>query len=128
MKPTTFETVNNFQGVTMNVKKETVSSSKLTVIFENNSSNQGIFGECFSLERKFDEKWYQVPISISGNYAFTSIGYNLNSGETRELMVDWKWLYGSLGAGEYRIIKDILDFRGTGDYDTYYLAAEFSIN
>ena len=30
--------------------------------------------------------------------------------------------------GEYRIIKDILDFRGTGDFDTHYLAAEFTVD
>lgn len=127
-KPTAFEAVNNFDGVTMTVKEETVSSSKLTVMFKNNSSSQCIYGEYFSLEKKLNEKWYQVPVVIGGDYGFNTIGYNLASGETGELVVDWKWLYGSLDAGEYRIVKDILDFRRTGDYDNYYLAAEFSIN
>lgn len=127
-KPTAFEAVNNFDGVTMNVKEETASSTKLTVVFENKSSSQCIFGEYFSLEKKLNGKWYQVPVAISGNYGFNTIGYKLATGETRELAVDWKWLYGSLDAGEYRIVKDIMDFRGTGDYDNYYLAAEFSIN
>jgi len=49
-------------------------------------------------------------------------------GENEEWKVDWSWLYGSLDTGEYRIVKDILDFRKTGDYDKYYLAAVFLIS
>jgi hypothetical protein len=51
----------------------------------------------------------------------------LASGDASEKVVDWNWIYGSLDAGEYRLVKDISNFRGTGDYDTYYLAAEFTI-
>lgn len=126
-KPTTFETVNNFDGVTMTVKKRTASATKLTVVLENNSSSQCTYGEYFELEKKINEIWYQVPVTIEGNYGFNSIGYDLSSGDDREWAVDWNWLYGSLDAGEYRIVKDILDFRGTGDYDTYFLSAEFTI-
>jgi hypothetical protein len=64
---------------------------------------------------------------VEGDYGFVDIGYDLSPGEENKWDVDWKWLYGSLEAGEYRIITDILDFRATGDYDTYYLAAEFII-
>lgn len=127
-KPTEFDSLNYLDGVTMTVKEETVSPSKLVVLFTNNSTRKCIFGEFFSLEKKLNEKWYQVPVAISGNYGFNSIGYNLPPGENMEFTVDWKWLYGSLDTGEYRIVKDILDFRGTGDYDIYYLAGEFSIN
>lgn len=126
-KPTLYETVNNFDGVTMTVKKETALSAKLTVIFKNNSSSQCIYGEYYCLEKKINGRWYQVPVVIDGSYGFNSIGYDLASGDDREWVADWDWLYGSLGAGEYRIVKDISDFRGTGDYDIYYLAAEFTI-
>jgi len=48
-------------------------------------------------------------------------------GENGEWNIEWDWLYGSLDTGEYRIVKNILDFRSTGDYDQYKLAAEFTI-
>ncbi len=127
LKPTTYKTVNNFAGVTMTVKKGTASATKLTVLLDNNSSSQCTYGEYFELEKKINEIWYKVPVTIDGNYGFYSIGYDLSPGDDGEWAVDWNWLYGSLDAGEYRIIKDILDFRGTGDYDTYFLAAEFIV-
>jgi outer membrane murein-binding lipoprotein Lpp len=127
-KPTKYDIVNNFEGVSMTVKEGTVSPSGLTVVLESKISGECIYGSFYSLEKEIDGKWCQVPVAIEGAYAFSAIGYSLPSGESRELSVDWKWLYGDMGTGKYRIVKDISDFRGTGDYDVYYLAAEFSIN
>jgi hypothetical protein len=126
-KTTTYETVNNFDGVNMIVKKGTDSSTKLTVAIENNSNSKCIYGEYFCLEKKINGRWHRVPVTMDGNYGFNDIGYNLASGATGEMVVDWNWLYGSLDTGEYRIVKDIMDFRGSGDYDTYYLDAKFTI-
>ena len=127
-KTTIYEAVNNFHDVSIAVKKVTVSNNGLTVVFENNSNKMCTYGEEFLLEMKINGEWYQVPVAIEGNYGFKSIGYEVASGQTREWSVEWQWLYGSLGIGEYRMVKNVLDFRQTGDYDTYFLAAEFSIH
>ncbi|WP_042475535.1 immunoglobulin-like domain-containing protein [Bacillus ndiopicus] len=127
-EPTKYETINNFDGVTMIVKKGTASSTGLTVICENNSDKQIIYGEHFWLEKKIKGKWYQVPFSLTGNHAFTDIGYNLDSFSTKEWTVDWDWLYGSLDNDEYRIVKEMVDFRDTGDYDKYHLTAVFTVD
>lgn len=128
LKSTEYETVNNLEGVIMTVKEGTVSPNGLVLIHENNSDKECIYGEFFILEKKIDDKWYEVPVTIEGNYGFEDIGHELVPGDNKEWETDWQWLYGSLSKGEYRIIKDILDFRETGDYDTYYLAAEFTID
>lgn len=127
-EPTTYETVNNLAGVTMTVKEGTVSYTGLTVVFENNSDDQCTYGEYFLLEKKINEIWYQVPVAVDGNYGFEDIGYDLDSGDSREWEINWDWLYGSLDTGEYRIVKDILAFRGTENYDKYYLVAEFIVH
>lgn len=124
---TPYEKINNFDGVSMTVDEETVSNTGLTVVFENNSSNQSIYGEYFSLENKINGQWHQVPVIVDSDYGFNDIGYNLDSGDSRDLKVDWDWLYGSLDAGEYRIVKDVLDISSTEDYHKYYLVAEFTI-
>ncbi len=126
--PSTYENVNNLDNVTMTLKEDTVTPTGLTVVFENNSEKECIFGEYFELEKSIDDVWYKVPVAIEGEYGFHSIGYPLTSGETREWEVDWNWLYGSLKRGKYRIIKDVLDLKETGNYETYYLAAEFEIS
>lgn len=124
---TTYEIVNNFDGVIMIEKENTVSSSGLTVIFKNNTDKQCIYGEYYILEKRINQKWYLVP-AIIDNYGFNLIGYDLPPGNSREMEVNWEWLYGNLDAGEYRIVKDILNFGKTGDYDKYYLAAEFTVD
>lgn len=128
LKPTKIETVGDFDDVTMVVKKETVSPKGSILVFENKSNNLAIYGEYFLLEQKINDKWYEVPISIDGDYGFNDIGYELNTGESREYEMNWEWLYGILEIGDYRIIKDILDFKEIGDYHKYYLSAEFEIN
>jgi len=128
LESTAHETVNNLDGVTMDVKKETVSSTGLTVIFENNSDKLCIYGDYFLLEKEIAGKWYEVPVILDDDYGFNDIGYEVDSAEVGEWAVDWEWLYGDLDTGKYRIVKDILDFRKAGDYDKYHLAAEFLID
>ena len=127
-EPSIYKTVNNLEGVTMTAKKGTVSAIGLTVIFENNSDKQCIFGEYFHLEKKIEGNWYQVPVALDDNYGFGDIGYDLDSSSVKEWTVKWDWLYGRLDSGDYRIVKNILDFRKTGDYEEHYLAAEFTVN
>lgn len=128
MEPTIYETVNNFDGITMNVKDGTVSSSGLTVIFENKSDKQGVYGEYFLLEKNINGKWYQVPVTLDDELEFPMIGYDLAPSDVNEWTVDWGIIYGNLDAGEYRIVKYVHDFRISGDYDKYNLAAEFTVN
>ncbi|WP_026477898.1 immunoglobulin-like domain-containing protein [Alkaliphilus transvaalensis] len=122
-----YHTLNSFDSVKMTVINDSISNTGLTLYFENSSNYNCIFGEHYWLEKKINGNWYRVPVMIEGNYGFNDIGYNLSSGSDANWTVDWKWLYGSLDSGEYRIIKDILNFRSAGDFDTYYLAAEFLI-
>ena len=128
LEPTIYETVNNFDRVTMNVKSGTVSSSGLTVILVNKSDKQVVYGEDFLLEKNINGKWYQVPVTLDGELAFPMIGYDLNPSDVNEWTIGWDIIYGNLDAGEYRIVKDVLDFRKSGDYDNYNLAAEFTVN
>ncbi|WP_138417488.1 immunoglobulin-like domain-containing protein [Aquibacillus sediminis] len=127
-QPTTYESVNNIDGITIDVKKGTISSAGLTVILENTSDKQYTYGEYYMLEKTINGSWYQVPIVLDENYGFNDIGYELASSDVSEWTVDWDWLYGNLENGQYRLVKDVLDVREPGDYDTYYLAAEFTIN
>ena len=58
---------------------------------------------------------------------WTAEAWIIPMNDTVEWEVDWEWLYGSLTEGRYRIGKEIMDFRGTGDYDKEMHYAEFEI-
>ncbi len=60
-EPTSYNTVNNLEGVTMIVKNGTDTSTGLTITFENHLEKKFSFGGDFLLEKIFDGKWYQVP-------------------------------------------------------------------
>ena len=56
-----------------------------------------------------------------------AVAWSISMGSMTEWQVDWEWLYGSLAPGHYRIGKEIMNFRGTGDYDKEMYYAEFEI-
>jgi len=124
-KPTTVDIVNNLKGVSMTTKVGTVSPTKVTVVFENTAKRHYIYGTEFQLEGKIDDIWYTVPAIREGT--FNAIGIILFSESQRDLTIDWGWLYGTLNPGEYRVLKRIIDSRAPGDYDSFVLAAEFTI-
>lgn len=83
-------------------------------------------GSAYSLLVYSNGGWSAVP-TLPGEVAWDEIAYLVLANSSVEFELDWEWLYGELPAGTYRIAKDFMDFRGTGDYDmqTYY--ADFEI-
>ena len=85
-------------------------------------------GDDFVLQQKKEGQWEEVPVVVEGNYGFHAVAYPLPAGETKEQELDWKWLYGQLAPGEYRIAKGVDDFRASGDFDEYTIYAQFLLN
>ncbi|MBE6884940.1 MAG: hypothetical protein E7487_10075 [Ruminococcaceae bacterium] len=82
-------------------------------------------GADYYLEKKDGNEW--TAAETISDLIFTAIGYTIPLDQTTTWEINWEFAYGELPAGDYRICKDIMDFRGAGDYTerTYY--AEFSI-
>ncbi len=85
-------------------------------------------GTEFALEILNDGKWEEAPITIEGEYGFNAVAFMIPAGERTEVELPWEWLYGELEAGEYRVKKSVMDFRGSGDYDKYTVYAQFILN
>ena len=86
-------------------------------------------GSYYIIETYNGSGW--LPVDYKDNemeVAWTDEAWIIPMNDTVEWKVDWEWLYGNLPNGKYRIGKEIMDFRDTGDYDekTYY--ANFKIN
>ncbi len=74
-------------------------------------------GEWFKLEKTVNDKWQEVETNPLIDYAWNQIAYKIKKNDITELKVEWKWLYGELQPGFYRLSKEITDFRKTKDYD-----------
>ncbi|MBS5934216.1 MAG: hypothetical protein KIC94_15260 [Clostridiales bacterium] len=114
------------EGISMSVQMDSVTKKGAVITLLNKSDKDYQYGDQYYLQKHEDGRWYDVPYVIE-NYGFNDIAYGLEKNNKSEFKVDWNWLYGELEPGEYRIVKDIMDFRDTGDYDVYTLTAEFII-
>ncbi len=112
--------------VSMSIQDRTLTKEGVTLILKNDSEDEYTYGEAYEVQKKEDGTWVEIPTVIE-NYGFQSIGYILGGKQEKEVPINWKWLYGELEAGEYRIVKDALYIREAGDYDTYHLSATFTI-
>lgn len=121
------EQVNDLTNVRLEIVKNTLSREGFTLRIVNDSDKTLVYNGSFFLEQKVDGKWYEVNDILGGKFGFEDIGYETNPQDSSELVIEWEWLYGKLNSGEYRLIKDVLDFRASGDYDKHYLAVEFEL-
>ena len=113
------------EGVTMEVTH--VTDSLVTVVFENDTDKEIETGDYFWLERRTGNGWEALDPVID-NYGFSEIAYFVEKDRPLKLEVRYDWLFGKLEPGEYRIVKQVDDFRGTGDFDTYKYRAEFTVD
>ena len=85
-------------------------------------------GSWYTLENWTNEKgWNEMPYVIEGEIGWTAEAWMIPLEGTCEWEIDWEWLYGKLSAGKYRIGKEIMDFKGPGDYDTKIIYTEFEV-
>lgn len=85
-------------------------------------------GSYYSLEIWDGESWTAVePLPQEYEIAWTEEAWNIPMEDSTQWVVNWEWLYGSLSAGTYRLGKELMDFRDTGDYDQQMSYAQFTI-
>jgi len=87
-------------------------------------------GSYYVLEQEVLGVWCIVEYAEDARgmeICWTAEAWIIPMNDTVEWEVDWGWLYGSLEPGHYRIGKEIMDFRETGDFDKEMYYAEFEI-
>ncbi len=71
--------------------------------------------------------WREMPYITEDEVGWTEEAQKIPMNDTCEWTVNWDWLYGSLPPGKYRIGKEIIDFRSTGNYDNSIYFVEFEV-
>lgn len=116
-------------GVTLSAKD--VTPTGLTIVCTQsggNPSGELDTGSYYIIQKYEDGEWSDVEwLPQEYDVGWTAEAWIIPMNDVVEWEVDWEWLYGELPAGKYRIGKEIMDFRGAGDFDQEFHYAEFNI-
>ena len=115
--------VTSNEKVSLTIKEGSLSSTKATLILENNSTEDLGYSDSYEIEVKRDNDWYKINVDIGFNEPL----YIIEPNQSQELDINWENGYGSLTRGEYRIIKDVMLLNDDDTYEDFYIAAEFTI-
>ena len=117
------------------ISAKDVTSTGATFVFENYDgfkTGSLQFGEDYRLEVLTEKGWENVPYSQelgTDTPVWCGLAHLVNtSSPFTEHKIDWSYLYGSLPNGKYRLVKNIMDFRKTADFDTFTAYSYFEIN
>ena len=122
--------------VSLKVKSESLTKSSVSLILENHTDDNYIYGNYYSIEyQKKDGIWYKIIPNSKMN--FNMIGYILKANDSNEIIINWEEAYGKLSSGKYRIIKEVyvesqqleepIDMNEFEISQTIYVSAEFTI-
>lgn len=84
-------------------------------------------GSPYVIERVVNGVWLPVGTKPGLDLVWTMEGWMIRPNDTTKWDVNWDFLYGELEPGLYRIQKEIMNFRGPGDYTQKPYYAEFAI-
>lgn len=115
--------MNDLDGVTMNIKEDTLTNEGATIIIKDVSSKNNIYGVSYRIDEFIDSSWEALK-PIIDNYAWTTQGYYVNENNILEMNINWKWLYGKLKPGKYRIVKNTSE---PGEGTEHYITVDFEI-
>lgn len=114
-------------GLTMGV--EDLTPAGCTLVFTQSGGNvtgKLQTGAAYWLYR-WDEDGNWKEVTVEEPLFWYDLAYGINQNGTSRLETSWEQPFGALEAGRYRIGKEVMDFRGGGDYDTYMIYAEFDL-
>lgn len=117
-----FDDQAQIQDVSMYVGEESITKEAvaLTLVLENKSDEQYVYGEDHHLEINVNNIWYIVPLKEGS--AWKAIGYILLPNSVTEIMFKIGAFYEDLVPGDFRIIK-----RLSGEDESGFVMAYFSI-
>ena len=112
---------------------ENVTSTGVTLVCKHSSEKElaDVYqletGSYYSLEVLDEGEYIPVEHSIE-NLTWTSEAWVISKDSDNIWSLDWEWLYGKLPKGEYRIGKEIINFREVGIFDKIMVYGYFTIS
>ncbi len=127
---TTFRVYGDIDKWGISLRAKDITKTGLTILIEQFGgapTGELETGADYSLETNINNEWQPVKTKDGVAPIWTLLAYSINKNDIKEFKVDWKWLYGELEPGFYKLKKEIMDFRAAGDYDTETYELYFTI-
>ena len=115
-------------GLTFEAKDVTAKGMTLVIRQEGGVELTGQIntGDPYGIKMREGDTWVEVPL-LREDIAWNAVAYLVPTGGELEQNLNWSWMYGELEAGEYLLVKSFMDFRATGDYDTFTFSVPFTV-
>lgn len=127
--PSAADLPDNTLGITLTAKD--VTPEGMTLVCTQSGGDEVrdmLTGTWYTLELYTVDGWKQLDYAVDTAIAWEDIGWVINMEGVTEWQVSWKWLYGSLDAGTYRISKEILyALPAQGGYSKQICCAVFTV-
>ena len=115
-------------GITLSCDKVTPKGLRLKIEqFGGNPSGELQTGAAYTLETAVGDEWQPLETKTGEPLVWNSLAYRIKKNDITEMNIDWEYGYGELKHGYYRLRKEIMDFRESGDYDTETYEVYFTI-
>ena len=88
----------------VNMTVTEISNGVVTAVIDNQSGQEFMYGKDYSLRKKIDGKWYNLPF-VETNIGFDDVGICLPDLEQHTVTCYLK-VFGELEEGEYMLVKD----------------------
>ncbi len=109
--------------IIMTIKDGTLTNKSVTLVLINNSDKKIQYGSSYEIEIKKNDEWHKINAELN----FTLQLFILESKKKNEFKLNFEEGYGKLPSGTYRVIKKIDKEKEDGLFDSFYVAAEFTI-
>jgi len=84
-------------------------------------------GSWFKIEKIVEDDWQELSTNPLIDYAWDDVAYEIKKNDITALNVEWKWLYGELEPGYYRLSKEVTNFTKNGNSDEKIYQVYFNI-
>ena len=114
----------------LSLSAENVTNKGMTISFEQFGGNQTgelQTGSWFKIEKVVDGKWQELLTNPLIDYAWDDAAYIINKNDITKFPEEWKWLNGELEAGDYRLSKEVMNFKKSGDFDKKIYQVYFTV-
>ena len=105
-------------GITLYADNVTPKGMTLKIEqFGGNPTGTLEYGADYVLETTVNDEWQPVETVTGEPLVWNALAYGVKMNDITEININWEYGYGELKPGYYRLKKEFMDFRKTGDYD-----------